>query len=129
MRQELIGHAIDRALPTERALSYRAKQRNRIDAGLDPQRKGFGQNHLDAVIGAVVDELGDRSVAAVAEISHLIAEQIEDRLTIVVSRLLAADPDRELSGGRALGTAADRRVEHGNAGLGEVSRELAHQRR
>ena len=83
-------------------LADRAEQRHGINAGLDPHREGFRQHHLDAVVGAVVDELGNRSIAAGAEIAHLVAEQIKDRFASVVGCLLAADPDREFSGSRTL---------------------------
>src|SRR5205085_7656490 len=89
------------------ALAYRFPQRQRLDSSLDPDREHLGKRGLDAVAGAVVDELGDRAGADRADIARLVAHRVEDGFVAVEDLLVAADPQRELPGPSAARPAAD----------------------
>jgi hypothetical protein len=58
-------------LPAGRALVHRLPQIERLDPGLDPHRKYFGERHPQRRAGAIVHELGNRAGADRADIGGL----------------------------------------------------------
>ncbi len=74
-------------------------------------------------------QLGHRTGADGADIADLVAERVEHAAIGIEDLLVAADPDRQFAALRALGPAADRRVEHMDAALGQHAVQPANHRR
>src|SRR5258706_8327809 len=116
--QDAGGQAIEGAPAPARALADRLEQRHRVDAGLHPEGEDFRERGLHRERGAVVDQLGDRAGADRADVLRLVADRAQHGQVFVVDRALTADPERELSRLRALGSAAHGRIKHAHALFG-----------
>jgi hypothetical protein len=109
-----------------RALADGLPERERIDSGLDAERHDLREHRLQREAGRVVDELRDRAGADRADVERLVADCLQKRQVPVVDRLLAANPERELSRLRTARSAADRRVEQVDVARSERRVKPAH---
>ena len=93
-------------------------QRCQVNPGLDAQGQGFGEQDADAHAHEVVADLADRTGADVAAVDHVAADGSQHRLEAVEGGAVAADHDGQRARRRAVGAAADRRVQQRHAPLG-----------
>src|SRR5262249_55321561 len=115
--QKPVVKAVKRALAPASAGAHCFPQGERFDPGLDPHREDLRKNHLDAVAGTVVHELGHRSGADWANVACCVTEGVEHWLVGIEQCLLAAHPNGEPTRLGTLGSATHRSVKQVEASV------------
>ncbi len=118
--QILITDAVEGARTPDRAHANRVPKFGRLHSGLHAQGEHLGDGHARDEARQVVHELGGVARADFADVHHLVADRIEQRLAAIEHFAVATDVNGELSGIGARRAAADGGVEQVQALLLEA---------